>query len=242
MKTLDKRVLGWAIVAVILFTIGSGTFIWHCDSCGKWFFGESYKAQDYKVDGIFSFTPSGELTLCENCKRTAQYLTSVWKQEFKFLSLLGTVSAVIAGYYLVKSFYDLRISSANGSAVSDEQLTSIPSKMNKRLLQPGDWVCSCGSVNQSYTSSCGCGKTKEDSLSQEELEKLNIPVELGNNMLICGVCHSAADKKCGSCPYCGTAFDLDNEPKVVFRYSKCPSCGAENGQSAAFCYRCGEKI
>ena len=46
--------------------------------------------------------------------------------------------------------------------------TVTPIQPNYTSHAPGSWICTCGKVNASYITSCSCGKSKREVLSQNE--------------------------------------------------------------------------
>lgn len=100
-----------------------------------------------------------------------------------------------------------------------------------REPQPGEWVCPrCGRINQSYTGTCGCGMTKDDSSSwnpgdsdeNEDSDKTILDSLVQNGKISPGEYAEMTGNPLGTV--------------------KCPQCNTVLKNDAAFCPRCGAKL
>lgn len=84
----------------------------------------------------------------------------------------------ITGYIMVAALPDLSLYSAirevekktNAPKSNTPASPSAPRSPNYNVSAhtPGNWTCTCGRVNASYVSSCFCGKSKREVMSQKE--------------------------------------------------------------------------
>lgn len=74
-------------------------------------------------------------------------------------------------------------------------------------LRQGEWLCSCGQVNQAYTSTCNCGTTKRDVMqAAEKPESIN---DAFDEEWIC-VCGKSNKKFATACECGRTKYDNEN--------------------------------
>lgn len=82
----------------------------------------------------------------------------------------------ITGYIMVAALPDAtlrnRIRTQNNAisqpANNGPSQAVAPPSPNYKASAPGSWTCTCGRVNASYVSSCFCGKSKREVMSQKE--------------------------------------------------------------------------
>ena len=82
----------------------------------------------------------------------------------------------ITGYIMVAALPDLiargktqtNNHTATWPANSGASQSVVSHSPNYNASAPGSWTCTCGRVNASYVSSCFCGKSKREVMSQKE--------------------------------------------------------------------------
>lgn len=107
------------------------------------------------------------------------------------------------------------------------------------FLPNGGWRCVCGRTNFGYTSTCACGKNKE------ELAKNQGKAE--SERWLCRKCGASSPSVVTRCIRCGSPKEemqptkpAEPAPGNVDKVF-CIACGARLTDGASFCAKCGKK-